>query len=84
MARSTCRACDAPITWAVNDGTGKAIPLDAEPVPAGNIVDTGQRLADGRLLMRILKGAEEAPAGATRYVSHFATCTDPERFRRPR
>lgn len=31
-----CRSCDAEIVWAILP-SGKAIPLDAQPVPDGNI-----------------------------------------------
>lgn len=34
---STCRACGAGIRWA-RTTAGKAIPLDAEPTDAGNVI----------------------------------------------
>ena len=60
-----CRACGKGIAF-VQGSNGKAIPLDVV-APAYRVV-TGP---DGTLRA---ERAEDA------YVSHFATCTDPQRF----
>ena len=77
---STCRSCHAPIVWAVNDLTGKAMPLDAEPVDGGNVIlhalgstCTVLNAGQGTLL------DDDEP----RYVPHFATCPDADTWRKP-
>jgi hypothetical protein len=73
---ASCRSCNAPIIWAISERSGKPIPLDAAPV------------ADGHGRFAIIRGvarayiAEDARLGRDRYVSHFSTCPDAERFRR--
>jgi hypothetical protein len=72
---SKCRSCDERIIWAKSATSGKAIPIDAEPVDNGNI-----RLGrDDDGLVAIYAG--EGPG--TRYVSHFATCPDRDGWRKP-
>lgn len=82
---STCQACAAPIRWVITEA-GKAMPIDAEPVPDGNIIMTGRtvRTRGGRLTPEVgyLTEGTLFPSDATRYVSHFATCTHPEQFRK--
>jgi hypothetical protein len=67
-----CRSCDAPIRW-VKTTTGKRMPLDAEPVPDGNLV-----LVDG------VATVVDADAAGTRerYTSHFSTCPQAKSWRR--
>lgn len=67
-----CRSCGAPTFFAPSATSGKRMILNAEPVADGNVV-----LEDGRA--RVLRAGEEAPA--PRYVTHFATCNDPKRWR---
>ena len=76
---ATCRSCEAPILWAKTAKTGKAIPLNPEPVPA----DTPGALV-------IINGAAYGKTaidrigtiGASWYVSHFATCPNAAKHRR--
>lgn len=82
---SHCRSCAAPIRWA-KTLNGKAIPLNAEPDPAGNIAlkDTGDPNAP---LARVLAGADlfdARTAGTELWLSHYATCPDGQKWRRPR
>lgn len=77
---NSCSSCHAPIIWAKTQ-KGKPMPLDAEPSEKGNIV-----LTDGvavYLTKEALAHVPPAP-GERRYVSHFATCVDAAKFRRPR
>lgn len=85
---STCRSCSAAIVWAQTIN-GKQIPVDHLPVANGNVdlvshsdpreapiahmLDaTGQRDVDGLRRSPFL-----------RYVSHFSTCPDAARHRKP-
>lgn len=74
-----CRSCAAPVRWVTMEPSGKANPLDAEPVENGNIevyVDKGQEMGrvvdpnEGRLFATLL------------YVSHFSTCPQSSDWRR--
>jgi hypothetical protein len=68
--------CDAEIFYAVNEKTGKRVPLDAQPSPDGRFIVTG----DGTC--RSLTDAEivALPAGTPRYTNHWLTCADASRF----
>lgn len=92
----TCRSCGAPIRWAVSEASGKRIPLDLEPSDTGNIVETGRTHPTGVPMIRYLKKSQQpmmanllalAVAGpelpAPRYVTHFATCPNAEKHRKP-
>ena len=71
---SECRSCGAPITWAITD-QGRRIPLDAKPNPAGNIrLD----LTHAHILTK------SDNYNGPRYTSHFATCPNADKHRRPR
>lgn len=88
---ANCRSCKAEIIWALTEGA-KREPLDAVPVPNGNIEITGKvkrHLEDGSIeetpTVRHLKKGEgdvlpgmEPPA---LYVSHFATCPDAKKWK---
>ncbi len=69
-----CRSCGAPIYWATHAATGRSMPVDAEPVPNGNVLLTYSPHADSLTAEVLAVG--EAPADATRprRTSHFATC----------
>ena len=85
---ATCRSCAADVRW-VRTTAGKLMPLDPDPRDDGNIIDTG-RTAQGRGSGRVPVVEYVDPDAPTlpgldppvRYVSHFATCDDPERWRR--
>lgn len=82
-----CRACGAPIFF-IKSVNRKSIPVDAEPVwvRQEHGGDT-YILRDGRFVFgRITGDADDDPDAEVveAYVSHFATCTEPERFRSPR
>jgi hypothetical protein len=61
----------------------KMMPLDPDPVENGNVViepPDGAIPARARVLK---KGeAENLPEGTLRYRSHFATCSEADKFRR--
>lgn len=67
-----CRTCSAPVLWVRMAGSGKRMPLDAEPSARGNV-----RVVEG---MATVLGAEDATgaraAGEELYLSHFVLCPD--------
>jgi hypothetical protein len=66
-----CRSCGAPVVW-VWSSAGKAMPLDAVPVPDGMF-----QLVDGRA-WTVRSDLQPGP----RYTSHFATCPQAYDWRR--
>ena len=82
MTETTCRACGAALRF-IKMTTGKTMPVDAAavryiPDPTGKdvlVMENGST-ARGRIT-----GDE---GGAIGYISHFATCTNPDYFRKPR
>ena len=77
MAR--CSSCNAPIEWTTSATTGKAMPIDAEPHPDGNIV-----LRDGQAVVLGRAALEVQPADVPRFKSHFATCKFAATHRKPK
>lgn len=73
-----CRSCEAPILWVKWPRSGKSMPVDAAPAPAGTVVLTLHR---GEELL-----AEKYEAnrhhGRNRYTSHFATCPNASQHRK--
>lgn len=87
-ASTLCQApgCREPIVLAVvsnNEGKPPSrMPLNPEPDPAGNVACYHDET--GRLRGRVLVSGQEPSPHETRYMPHFATCTDPEGHRRRR
>lgn len=80
----SCTACGAPIVWA-STSNGAMMPVDAEATPDGNLLLLST--VDRKWVAIVIgKATREAPQAAPRerHKSHFATCTDPKRFRKPR
>ena len=83
-----CRSCGARVYWLKNATTGLLAPIDAEPVADGNVtvdLDAGTYA----LLPKDLFLFEPETPGPVhqprpRHKSHFATCTDPAKHRKPR
>lgn len=82
---SKCKTCYAEIRWAVTVN-GKKIPIDARGDVGGNI--TLQERPGKPPIAVVLDAAGNAPmpslqpsAEAPRYLSHFATCPDAEKYR---
>lgn len=68
-----CHSCGAQIAW-VQTIAGKWMPLDPDPRDDGNV-----RLdKDGVAFV----GNDMRAADPPTYVSHFATCTHPQRHRK--
>jgi hypothetical protein len=84
MAEATCRACGARMVW-TRTAAGKAMPLDAEPHPDGNV----RLLPDGSCEVLSAPDLEAQRARESLggpflalYRSHFASCPQASRFRR--
>lgn len=81
-----CRSCEAPIIW-TRTTRGELMPIDADPVPDGNVVLTGRQV-ESRTGGYVPESKVEAATitlfddGATRYLSHFATCPHAGEWRR--
>ena len=90
-----CRSCNAAI-WFGRTAKGKRMPIDPTPVENGNVVvDQDMKALDmigsafpgdpdpeRGVPVRVLHKDEAVDPDVPRYVSHFATCTDPKRHRR--
>lgn len=76
-----CTSCPAAIDWALLP-SGKRVPVDHDSAgdPRGTLAV--QRLDDGTLIARVLKGAEEPGAAEKRGTSHFATCPNAAQHRK--
>lgn len=68
MAVAVCRTCRAPIRW-VTTKNQKAMPLDAEPNPEGNVL-----IIDG--IAEVMKKGEQSllHQDQQRWMPHFSTC----------
>lgn len=96
-----CRSCNANVIWVIGEkadrktGQFTRMPLDAEPVPNGNVVVVSGPdpiLGEGfpeipiaRYLNRV-EQAQLRPIGASevgpRFVSHFGTCPQAKNWRK--
>ena len=75
-----CRSCGAPIRWVTTRWTRRAMPLDPEPTPAGNVVIDD----DTRMAIVLKPEARDAAVreGRAVYQTHFQSCPNYERTRR--
>jgi hypothetical protein len=72
---STCSSCGAAIKW-VRMTSVKTMPLDAQPADDGNIVEGD----DGLFAVGVRIRKSDRP----RYRSHFSSCPNAARHRKPR
>lgn len=78
MAASNCQACGAPMLWTVTH-RGERMPVDPDPRADGNIViELGD---DGVARSRPRDPLLDA---GPFHASHFSTCPEAPRFRKPR
>jgi len=85
MARETlCRACQAPIIFIKTVG-GKSIPCNAESVYYIQKTGGSQKIVtpNGEVLSAELTEDQNKATGIG-FISHFATCTNPDFFRKSR
>lgn len=76
MPAPSCRECGAPLRFVVMAETGKAMPVNAIPNPAGNVAArwTGERWAAGY----VLKAGEQPKPGYKAFRAHWADCRTDE------
>ncbi len=75
-----CRSCGAAVIWTVTH-KGRKMPVDAEPVPNGNI----RLRPEGDKVIAEYPGKEHPSLledDRKRYVSHFATCDHSDEWRK--
>ena len=77
-----CKACGREIIWIMSP-SGKAIPCDPEPVSYWQQSKAKSKIVtpNGKVISCWLYGDPETATGIG-YFSHWATCPEPERFRR--
>ena len=90
--QTLCRACKAPIIF-IKTTAGKTMPCDAEAIPFYAGADGAHGIEtfvtpDGQI-KRGYRYGSISELGKTEnqlvgYISHFATCTNPDFFRKPR
>ena len=78
-ATRSCRSCGDPILWATSS-SGKAIPLNPEPTPMGNVTIVVERDDVARATVHPHATIQNVPM--PRYQSHFATCPQADSWRR--
>jgi hypothetical protein len=74
MRQDVCRSCNAPVVW-VQTVKGKRMPVDLEPVWAGNLI-LRERMGQAPLVFYTKPYAE-----IKRFISHFSTCPEAKRWR---
>ena len=78
-----CKACGKAIIFAESSASGKMMPVDAETTENGNVY-LELRHRKEPLAMVFGKGSRDLAAFRSRgeglHVSHFVTCSDPDRF----
>lgn len=81
---AVCRACKREVIWGVT-AAGKAMPLDKEPNPSGNVWMSGGTA----VTTKGLRGPRVEVCGdpglfaddKTRYMPHFQSCPNVDEFR---
>lgn len=85
MSGSTCRSCNAPITWARIKQGGRRMPLNPEADwDRGNVRLIGPNL-EGEEVGVVLshdEARDRRKDGERLYLSHFATCPSARLHRR--
>lgn len=88
-----CRSCHAQIIFMKSKKTGQIMPLDAMPNPKGNLIIVEVEV-NGQKELRVSQLAPDDDGIAIgeheddntyrgkRFVSHFATCTNADKYRK--
>jgi hypothetical protein len=78
-----CSSCGAPVIWATTAAKGKPMPVDVAPADDGTVLLTA-RPGRSPLAEVVAVGQDGLLAGEELRRSHFSTCPDADRHRRPR
>ena len=78
---STCRACHAPIFWAITD-KGRRIPLNVAPRRDGNVLISRRGGVTHASVLSRVQAAGARASGKDTYTSHFADCPRASTFRK--
>ncbi|SNS59429.1 hypothetical protein [Rhodococcoides kyotonense] len=78
----SCKGCGDPIIFATTNPGGKAMPVDAAPSDAGNVVLHATGTDVTATVLRKTQVAGARAAGQPLYESHFASCRDAATFRK--
>ena len=84
MKKQYCRACGAQIGF-IKTKQFRTVPVDADPVWIRPGEGFTYILPDGKTIQGQIAGdADDDPEGklVEAYISHFATCTEPDAFRK--
>jgi len=84
--RAKCKSCGADIIWAPVAGTGGLMPLDTqtELAPEAKLVAYNSASELCRVLKKSdVRDANLADPHVTFHKSHFATCPQADKWRRP-
>lgn len=76
---ASCRSCGASVVW-VETEHQKAMPIDAEPSPKGNLVL--EPVDASKPSLRTVHVQRGSDAAGPRYLSHFSTCPQARKWRR--
>lgn len=85
VARCSADGCDAEIIWCRNTSTGRAMPVDADPHPQGNIqihAPHSDRSMPSMSVQNPRRAAVARMAGTKFHLSHFKTCPAAADFRK--
>jgi hypothetical protein len=77
-----CRSCGAPIIWALTEQL-KRIPMNPDPVVPPGLFVLDEVVGSGKPPTAISLARATGPSGPRLYESHFATCPDAAKHRRP-
>lgn len=82
-----CKSCSGPVIWAVT-ATRRAMPVDAEPSPGGNVA-LNKRGLNGQArpfayVVPVLNLQAARDEGTPLRTSHFVTCPDAPSWRKPK
>lgn len=78
-----CRGCGRPIIWAVSEA-GKNQPWDPTPNDQRGTHVLVPDTHNGAISFTSRRPRASDPVGTRRYVCHFATCPEAQKFRRPK
>jgi hypothetical protein len=79
---SACGSCGAAVIWAIT-AAGNRMPVDPEPAENGNLYLFEPSTPGGDRTVMVARGFQR-DHGEPLYLSHFVTCPNAARHRRPR